>query len=126
MDEKEHGVRALLNLGHTFGHAIEAEKGYGVWLHGEAVAAGMVLATKLAVLRNWITASECSRIQRLLALFNLPITGPADMSTDRYIANMQHDKKVLSGKIRFIVPTSIGSAKVIDDVKNEELTTILN
>jgi len=126
LDEKEHGVRALLNLGHTFGHAIEAEKGYGVWLHGEAVAAGMVLATKLAVLRNWITASECSRIQRLLMLFNLPIIGPADMSADRYIKHMQHDKKVLSGKMRFIVPTSIGSAKVIDDVKNEELTTILS
>jgi 3-dehydroquinate synthase len=113
-------------LGHTFGHAIEAEKGYGVWLHGEAVSAGMVLAAKLAVLRNWIDVAECSRIQRLLASFSLPITGPADMSADRYIAHMQHDKKVLSGKMRFIVPTSIGNAKVIDDVKNEELSTILN
>ncbi|MFT6328498.1 MAG: 3-dehydroquinate synthase [Bermanella sp.] len=126
LDEKEHGVRALLNLGHTFGHAIEAEKGYGVWLHGEAVAAGMALATKLAVLRNWISMSESSRIQRLLTLFNLPISGPADMSADIYIAHMQHDKKVLSGKMRFIVPTSIGRAKIIDDVKNEELTAILN
>jgi 3-dehydroquinate synthase len=126
LDEEEHGVRALLNLGHTFGHAIEAEKGYGVWLHGEAVAAGMVLATKLAVLRNWISMSESSRIQRLLTLFNLPISGPADMSSDIYISHMQHDKKVLSGKMRFIVPTSIGKAKIIDDVKNEELTAILN
>jgi 3-dehydroquinate synthase len=126
LDEKEHGVRALLNLGHTFGHAIEAEKGYGVWLHGEAVAAGMALATKLAVLRNWISVSESSRIQRLLKLFNLPITGPADMSADTYIRHMQHDKKVLSGKMRFIVPTSIGNAKIIDDVKNEEFTAILN
>jgi len=126
LDEKEHGVRALLNLGHTFGHAIEAEKGYGVWLHGEAVAAGMMLATQLAVLRNWMSVSESSRIQRLLTLFNLPTSGPADMSAERYIQHMQHDKKVLSGKMRFIVPTSIGNAKVIDDVKNEELTTILN
>lgn len=126
LDEKEHGVRALLNLGHTFGHAIEAEKGYGVWLHGEAVAAGMALASKLGVQRNWISTSESSRIQRLLTLFNLPISGPPDMSADIYIRHMQHDKKVLSGKMRFIVPTSIGSAKIIDDVKNEELTAILN
>jgi 3-dehydroquinate synthase len=126
LDEKEHGVRALLNLGHTFGHAIEAEKGYGVWLHGEAVAAGMALATKLAALRNWISMSESSRIQRLLTLFNLPVSGPTDMSAEIYVGHMQHDKKVLSGKMRFIVPTSIGSAKIIDDVKNEELTTILN
>ena len=126
LDEKEHGVRALLNLGHTFGHAIEAEKGYGVWLHGEAVAAGMVLAAKLAVLRKWITASELSRIEHLLSAFKLPINGPLDMSSEHYIQHMQHDKKVLSGKMRFIVPTAIGAAKVIDDVSNEELNIILN
>jgi 3-dehydroquinate synthase len=126
LDEKEHGVRALLNLGHTFGHAIEAEKGYGVWLHGEAVAAGMVLAAKLALLRNWITASDLSRIEQLIQLFSLPTDGPEDMTSDDYIKHMQHDKKVLSGKMRFIVPTSIGVAKVIDDVSNEELSSILN
>ena len=126
LDEKEHGVRALLNLGHTFGHAIEAEKGYGVWLHGEAVAAGMVLAARLAMLRNWINESEFRRIESLLEVFNLPISGPLDMSTQHYIQHMQHDKKVLSGKMRFIVPTSIGEAKVIDDVTNDELSAILN
>jgi 3-dehydroquinate synthase len=126
LDEKEHGVRALLNLGHTFGHAIEAEKGYGVWLHGEAVAAGMVLAARLAMLRNWVTASEFRRIESLLRVFNLPIAGPLDMSTEQYIQHMQHDKKVLSGKMRFIVPTTIGEAKVIDDVTNDELSAILN
>jgi 3-dehydroquinate synthase len=126
LDEKEHGVRALLNLGHTFGHAIEAEKGYGVWLHGEAVAAGMVLAAKLAVLRNWISASDLSRIEALLVLFDLPIAGPADMTTERYVQHMQHDKKVLSGKMRFILPTSIGEATVVDDVTDEELNSILS
>lgn len=126
LDEKEHGVRALLNLGHTFGHAIEAEKGYGVWLHGEAVAAGMVLAARLAMLRNWITASEFRRIESLLEVFNLPIAGPLDMSTEHYIQHMRHDKKVLSGKMRFIVPTTIGEAKVIDDVTDDELSAILN
>ncbi|MFQ3248565.1 3-dehydroquinate synthase [Glaciecola sp.] len=126
LDEKEHGVRALLNLGHTFGHAIEAEKGYGVWLHGEAVAAGMVLAAKLALLRNWISASDLSRIEQLIQLFALPTDGPEDMNSEDYIQHMQHDKKVLSGKMRFIVPTSIGVAKVIDDVTNEELSSILN
>jgi 3-dehydroquinate synthase len=126
LDEKEHGVRALLNLGHTFGHAIEAEKGYGVWLHGEAVAAGMVLAATLAVARQCITASEFSRIESLLKTFNLPIAGPVDMSADRYIQHMQHDKKVLSGKMRFIIPTSIGEAKIVDDVTNDELAAILN
>ncbi len=126
LDEKEHGIRALLNLGHTFGHAIEAEKGYGVWLHGEAVAAGMVLAARLAIVRHCIIASEFSRIESLLKMFNLPITGPLDMSASRYIQHMQHDKKVLSGKMRFIIPKSIGDAKIIDDVTNDELTAILN
>lgn len=124
LDEKEHGVRALLNLGHTFGHAIEAEKGYGVWLHGEAVAAGMVLATKLAVLRNWVQASDFSRIEQLIRAFDLPTAGPVDMSVETYIRHMQHDKKVLSGKMRFIVPTAIGRAEVVDDVTQEELVAL--
>ncbi|MFT5541239.1 MAG: 3-dehydroquinate synthase [Glaciecola sp.] len=125
LDEKEHGVRALLNLGHTFGHAIEAEKGYGVWLHGEAVSAGMVLATRLAMRRNWISTSEFSRIEQVLNLFNLPIAGPVDMNTQHYIRHMKHDKKVLRGTMRFIVPTALGQAKVIDDVTNDELTALL-
>lgn len=126
LDEKEHGIRALLNLGHTFGHAIEAEKGYGVWLHGEAVAAGMVLAAKLALLRNWITPSDFSRIESLISLFDLPVAGPLEMHSEQYIKHMLHDKKVLSGKMRFILPTAIGQAKVIDDVTNDELNSILN
>ena len=72
-DEKEHGIRALLNLGHTFGHAIEAEMGYGTWLHGEAVATGMVLASELALTRKQMQASELRRVEELLAFFLLPI-----------------------------------------------------
>jgi 3-dehydroquinate synthase len=126
LDEKEHGVRALLNLGHTFGHAIEAEKGYGVWLHGEAVSAGMVLAARLAMQRNWLSASEYSRIEQILNLFGLPIVGPIDMNTQSYTQHMQHDKKVLKGSMRFIVPTGIGAAKVVDDVSSDELFKLLN
>ncbi|MBF7073771.1 3-dehydroquinate synthase [Glaciecola sp. MH2013] len=125
LDEKEHGVRALLNLGHTFGHAIEAEKGYGVWLHGEAVAAGMVLAAKLAAMREWLSPKDVLRIENLLKQFNLPITGPVEMNSECYINHMKHDKKVLSGTMRFILPTAVGCAKVVDDVSESELETLL-
>lgn len=125
LDERENGVRALLNLGHTFGHAIEAEKGYGVWLHGEAVAAGMVLAGKLAHMREWLDASKFGRIQDLISYFQLPIAGPAEMDASAYIKHMKRDKKVLDSTMRFILPTDIGSAGVFDDVSSEELTQLL-
>lgn len=125
LDERENGVRALLNLGHTFGHAIEAEKGYGVWLHGEAVAAGMVLAGKLAHMREWLDASKFGRIQDLISYFQLPIAGPTEMDASAYIKHMKRDKKVLDSTMRFILPTDIGSAGVFDDVSSEELTQLL-
>lgn len=125
-DEKEHGIRALLNLGHTFGHAIETEKGYGTWLHGEAVAAGMVLAAELAVKRNWLSREALAQIRDLIAAFDLPTEGPSDMSANDYIKHMQHDKKVLNGVMRFILPTAIGKAAVIDDVSQQELIDLLD
>jgi 3-dehydroquinate synthase len=125
LDERENGVRALLNLGHTFGHAIEAEKGYGVWLHGEAVAAGMVLAAKLSNMRNWLDMSKFGRIQELITYFQLPITGPAEMDANAYIKHMKRDKKVLDSTMRFILPTDIGKAGVYDDVTSDELTDLL-
>lgn len=125
-DEKEQGIRALLNLGHTFGHAIEAEMGYGNWLHGEAVAAGTVLASELAVMRNQMQTSELRRVQELLAYFGLPIIGPDTMQAHAYVAHMQRDKKVLSGTMRFILPIGIGRAEVVSDVTNEELSRLLD
>ncbi len=124
-DEKEHGVRALLNLGHTFGHAIEAEMGYGTWLHGEAVAAGTVLACKLAKMRDQFTASELRRVISLFEYFKLPVLGPKNMTSEQYISHMQRDKKVISGKMRFILPKNIGKAEVVSDVSHDELKQLL-
>lgn len=125
-DEKEQAIRALLNLGHTFGHAIEAEMGFGVWLHGEAVAAGIVLASELSVMRNQMQTSELRRVRELLAYFELPISGPSTMQARHYIEHMQRDKKVLSGTMRFILPIGIGNAEVVSDVTLEELSQLLN
>lgn len=125
-DEKEHGIRALLNLGHTFGHAIEAEMGFGTWLHGEAVSAGTVLACELSVMRKQMLASELRQVAELLADFDLPTDGPTSMTADSYITHMQRDKKVLSGTMRFILPIGIGKAQVVSDVTQQELNQLLN
>jgi len=124
-DETEAGVRALLNLGHTFGHAIEAEQGYGKWLHGEAVATGMVLAAKLAVAMNLLEASELRRIELLISAFDLPVNAPEDMGFTEFIRHMRRDKKNIAGKLRFIVPTGIGQSEIRDDVTQEVLQQIL-
>ena len=120
-DEKESGVRALLNLGHTFGHAIEAEMGYGNWLHGEAVAAGTVQAARTAQLQGLIGPEDVDRIIRLLEQANLPVHGPEGMDFDAYIKHMMRDKKVLSGQLRLILPTGIGSAEVVSGVPEDVL-----
>lgn len=124
-DEKEGGIRALLNLGHTFGHAIEAEQGYGKWLHGEAVAAGTVLACRTAELLGWLAASETRRVVDLLESFDLPVQPPKDMGYQAYLQHMQRDKKVLSGKIRFIIPKQIGNA-VITELDEQLLKSLLS
>jgi 3-dehydroquinate synthase len=115
-DEKEGGVRALLNLGHTFGHAIENAMGYGVWLHGEAVAAGMVMAADLSVRLGGMSANEAIRSKALLSRAGLPVTPPAQMSADDFLRLMAFDKKVQSGKIRFIVMRGIGASYIESDV----------
>jgi 3-dehydroquinate synthase len=124
-DEKEAGLRALLNLGHTFGHAIEAEMGYGKWLHGEAVATGMVLAAKLSVTMNLLEASELRRIEQLLAAFDLPLEAPSSMDFDSFIKHMRRDKKNIGGKLRLIIPTTIGQAEMRDDISEDMLQQIL-
>ncbi len=124
-DETEAGVRALLNLGHTFGHAIEAEQGYGKWLHGEAVATGMVLAAKLAVAMNLLEVSELRRMESLILAFDLPVDAPHDMGFAEFIRHMRRDKKNIAGKLRFIVPTAIGNSEIRDDVTQDTLQEIL-
>lgn len=125
-DETEQGVRALLNLGHTYGHAIEAEQGYGNWLHGEAVAAGMVLACRTAVLQNQMTEAELQRVVHLLQHFALPVAAPATMDADAFLPHMRRDKKVKAGRIRLILPLGIGNAEVTDSVTEETLREAIN
>jgi 3-dehydroquinate synthase len=125
LDEREQGVRALLNLGHTFGHAIEAEQGYGNWLHGEAVACGSVIASKVALHKGWLSKADLDRIVSLTEFFDLPVTAPEKMDYDTFMQHMQHDKKVLAGAIRFIIPKQIGSAIVTQDVEQDILRSLL-
>ncbi|GAB6262701.1 3-dehydroquinate synthase [Photobacterium sp. 53610] len=124
-DEKESGVRALLNLGHTFGHAIEAEMGYGNWLHGEAVAAGTVQAARTACLLGLLTSAQAEKIRALLEQADLPVLAPETMNFDHYIKHMMRDKKVLSGKLRLVLPTGIGQAEVVSDVPHDILRQVI-
>jgi 3-dehydroquinate synthase len=106
-DETESGVRALLNLGHTFGHAIEAGMGYGEWLHGEGVAAGTVMAADLSRRLGWLSEADVQRIIRLLRSAGLPVAGPA-LGADRYLELMSLDKKVAGGKLRLVLLEALG------------------
>ncbi|MCX9565397.1 3-dehydroquinate synthase, partial [Vibrio cholerae] len=115
-DEKESGIRALLNLGHTFGHAIEAHMGYGNWLHGEAVAAGTVMAAKTALLQGLIDQIQFERIVAILKKAQLPIRTPDSMTFADFMQHMMRDKKVLSGELRLVLPTSIGTSAVVKGV----------
>ncbi|QFU24776.1 3-dehydroquinate synthase [Shewanella eurypsychrophilus] len=124
-DETERGVRALLNLGHTFGHAIEAEMGYGVWLHGEAVSAGTVLAANTARLMGLIDESIVCRITNLFETFDLPISHPDSMNFEQFIKHMRRDKKVLKGQVRLVLPDSIGKAGVYSNVTDEILEQVI-
>jgi 3-dehydroquinate synthase len=110
-DERESGARALLNFGHTFGHAIEAGAGYGTWLHGEAVAAGMVMAAELSCRLKLIKPDDVVRIRALVQRAGLPIAGPA-LAPERLMELMAVDKKAAQGKVRFVVLQSIGAAQL--------------
>lgn len=118
-DEREGGVRALLNLGHTFGHAIEAEMGYGNWLHGEAVSVGMVMAAETSRLLGQFSQSDVDRIKRLLARANLPVNGPESMKPEAYLPHMLRDKKTLAGELRLVLPTAIGQSEVRGGIAHE-------
>lgn len=114
-DEFEGGVRAILNLGHTYGHAIETEMGYGNWLHGEAVAVGMVMACELSVELGWLNADVLKRAITLIQRASLPVEPPKVMTKKSFVQHMSVDKKVLDGKIRLVLLTELGRAVVTSD-----------
>ncbi|CAD6508177.1 3-dehydroquinate synthase [Candidatus Profftia tarda] len=120
-DETEQGVRSLLNLGHTYGHAIEAEMGYGNWLHGEAIAAGMMMAAHTALRLNQLSKLDVSRIRTLLIRAGLPVTGPKIMTPDSYLPHIMRDKKVLAGELRLVLPTAIGHAEIYTGLTKETI-----
>lgn len=109
-DERESGRRAVLNFGHTFAHAIETGMGYGKWLHGEAVAAGMVLAAELSARAGLIGERDARRLRELVARAGLPVTGPAELPPERYLELMAVDKKVVHGRVRFVLLDGVGRA----------------
>lgn len=123
-DEREAGQRALLNLGHTFGHAIEAHQGYGDWLHGEAVAAGMVMAADLSMRLGWLDAADVARIRALYAQLGLP-DQPPPIPPRRFAELMGRDKKVLAGKLRLVLLKGISNAVVTSEVPAELLDATL-
>ncbi|MFC1602984.1 3-dehydroquinate synthase [Pseudomonadota bacterium] len=124
-DELESGQRALLNLGHTFGHAIETGVGYGSWLHGEGVGAGMCMAAELSQRLGWLTDSEKKRIVALIKRANLPIAPPTSLSPERFKELMSVDKKVLDGDLRLVLLKGIGKSLVTGDFNHDDLNTTL-
>ena len=119
-DERENGERALLNLGHTFGHAIETGMGYGAWLHGEAVAAGTMMAAELSASMGWLKREDVARAEALFVRAGLPVYGPA-LGAERYLELMRHDKKVQQGRLRLVLMSAIGQATLSDAALDEAI-----
>lgn len=120
-DEKEGGLRALLNLGHTFGHAIETGAGYGHWLHGEAVGTGMLMATDLSMRQGWLSADDVQRVENLIDKAELPTRAPHAMTYERFMELMAVDKKVRAGKVNLVLLKSLGDAFVTSQFDPELL-----
>jgi 3-dehydroquinate synthetase len=123
LDEHESGVRAHLNFGHTFGHAIEAGSGYGNWLHGEAVAAGMVLAAQLSHRLGRLSAQDVVHIRTLLERAGLPVVAPP-FGSARYLELMSHDKKAQGGRLQFVLLEKLGAA-CVSEAREDEVTAVL-
>jgi 3-dehydroquinate synthase len=124
-DEKEAGQRALLNLGHTFGHAIETGMGYGKWLHGEAIAAGTVMAAELSKEHGWISQSDVDGIRSLFSKANLPIDPPNEISPERFNELMSIDKKVQDGVLHLVLMKSLGESFISSDFDKQALQRVL-
>ncbi len=125
-DEHEGGIRAILNLGHTYGHAIETHMGYGTWLHGEAVSVGMLMACKLSCELGWIDGSVVERTRALLLRAKLPIDPPTEMNTESFLHHMKVDKKNLDGRIRLVLLKALGKAIVSSDYQEDLFLKQLN
>jgi 3-dehydroquinate synthase len=125
-DEREEtGLRAVLNYGHTFAHAFETVGGYGAWLHGEAVAAGMICASRLAERRGLVGADVTERQRRLLQAFALPVA-PQRWPVDELLATMRRDKKAVAGQLRFVLPKRLGEVALFDDVPESDVLKVLD
>ncbi len=126
MDEREGGLRAILNLGHTFGHAIETFAGYGTWLHGEAVGTGMMMAADLSCRQKMISDQEKLRAERIILQAKLPALAPKGMKPKDFLDLMSVDKKNVDGKLRLVLLSALGNALVTDDVDADLLDVTLN
>jgi 3-dehydroquinate synthase len=124
-DERENDRRAILNFGHTYGHAIESNLGYGQWLHGEAVGAGMVMASELSRNIGWISDVDHQRVVNLVARCGLPIVPPPKMYADAFMRYMALDKKVAAGKLKLVLLRSLGDAVVTAEFPPEALAAQL-
>ena len=124
-DEREEGVRAHLNFGHTFGHAIERNQGYGGWLHGEAIAAGMVIAAQISVRRGYLEKIVLDQLIDFNKEMGLPVKPPPDMSAAAFLEAMASDKKVTEGKVRYILLRALGKPFVTDDVTESEISDVI-
>lgn len=125
LDERESGVRAVLNLGHTFGHAIEAHMGYGNWLHGEAVGVGMLMACDLSHRLGWVESAVLVRAEKLISCAGLPVLSPAGMTSADYLKYMVVDKKVLASRLRLVLLRGLGEALVTEDFSVQALNETL-
>lgn len=125
-DERESGQRALLNLGHTYGHAIETHTGYSTWLHGEAVAAGMVMAADLARVEGLIDQATADRCRTLIERCGLPTSPPDDMDSERFIALMARDKKTLDNKLRLVLMTGAGKSVCTSDFSRKNMAQLID
>jgi len=125
LDERESGLRAILNLGHTFGHAIETVMGYGVWLHGEAVAAGMIMAIDLSIRQGWLDQEVRQRATALLDQCDLPLRPPPEMTVEQYLDAMAIDKKTINGSINLVVLRALGEAFITADYDQHKLEQTL-
>jgi len=123
-DERENGLRAILNFGHTFGHAIEAAAGYGPWLHGEAVGAGMVMASELSVRAGLLSKQQAARVRELVAQAGLPVQGPA-IPAEQLLEWMRVDKKAGAGRVRFVLLSGMGDAQIRDDVDERAVLEVI-
>ena len=124
-DEREAGARALLNFGHTFGHALETVTGYSEYLHGEAISIGMVVAAKLSESRDLCREGVSDRLSKLLIKLGLPVTLPGHLSLETFMETMALDKKVLSGQLRLVLLTDLGKAVIDSGSKADEIHSCL-